>query len=108
VEETLKAIKETILNVSKRHNVKIDRVILFGSRARGDYREDSDWDILIVTEEKLDKKTWESFLHGVSLALIELLDSPVDVLIIDKEDYEDKKKYKGFVYYWATVEGKEI
>ena len=108
MEETLKKIKETILNVSKLQNVKINKVILFGSRARGDYREDSDWDILIVTEDKLDKKTWEDFSYNVSLALIDLLDSPVDVLIIDKEDYEDKKKYKGFVYYWATVEGKEI
>jgi len=108
VEETLKKIKETILDVSKKHNVKINKVVLFGSRARGDYRESSDWDILIVTEEKLDRKTWESFLHDVSLALIELLDSPVDVLIINKEDYEDKKMYKGFVYYWATIEGKEI
>lgn len=27
-------------------------VILFGSRARGDYRPDSDWDILVIGEEK--------------------------------------------------------
>ncbi len=27
-------------------------VILFGSRARGDYREDSDWDILVLTKKR--------------------------------------------------------
>lgn len=28
-------------------------VILFGSRARGDFHEESDWDILILTEEEV-------------------------------------------------------
>ena len=27
-----------------------DRIILFGSRARGDYKEDSDYDILVIKE----------------------------------------------------------
>ncbi|RDD52236.1 nucleotidyltransferase domain-containing protein, partial [Nanoarchaeota archaeon NZ13-N] len=44
MEETLKLIKETILNVAKEYNVEIDKIILFGSRARGDFRENSDWD----------------------------------------------------------------
>ncbi|HZH96310.1 MAG TPA: nucleotidyltransferase domain-containing protein [Flavisolibacter sp.] len=29
------------------------RVILFGSRARGDFKTDSDWDLLILTTEKV-------------------------------------------------------
>ena len=62
MEETLKLIREAILNIAKQHNIKIDKIILFGSRARGDYKEDSDWDILIVTEEKLDKKDTGRFL----------------------------------------------
>jgi len=108
MEETLKLIKEAILNVAKEYNVEIDKIILFGSRARGDYREDSDWDILIITKEKLDKEELEDFSYKVSLKLIDLLDKPIDVLIISKEEYEIKRKYKGFVYYWATIEGKEI
>ncbi len=56
MEEKLKLIKETILNVARKHNIEIDKIILFGSRARGDYKEDSDWDILIVTKKKLPKK----------------------------------------------------
>jgi len=108
VEETLKLIKETVMNVAKEYDVRIDKVILFGSRARGDNREDSDWDILVVTKEKLDRKRLEGFSYNLSLALIDMLNMPVDVLIIDKEDYEVKRKYKGFVYYWATIEGVEI
>lgn len=38
-------------------------VILFGSRARGDYREDSDWDILILTPKAVNLKTEQAFRH---------------------------------------------
>ena len=42
-------IKRTILKVAGKYGVKVEKIILFGSRARGDYRENSDWDVLIVT-----------------------------------------------------------
>ncbi len=56
MEERLKLIKEIILNVAKKYNIEVDKIILFGSRARGDYREDSDWDLLIVTKNRLNRK----------------------------------------------------
>ena len=31
--------------------IEVDRAILFGSRARGDYLEDSDWDVVLVSED---------------------------------------------------------
>lgn len=31
------------------------QVILFGSRARGDYKKDSDWDFLILTDRTVDE-----------------------------------------------------
>ena len=40
----------------KQEIIKIDpnaEVILFGSRARGDFRKDSDWDFLILLERPL-------------------------------------------------------
>ena len=39
----LTKIKETVLNVDPNAEVW-----LYGSRARGDFREDSDWDILVL------------------------------------------------------------
>lgn len=39
-------------------------VYLYGSRARGDARNDSDWDILIITDDAVDKKTcFEKFAY---------------------------------------------
>lgn len=35
----------------KRQIIPSEKVILFGSRARGDEREDSDWDLLILLDK---------------------------------------------------------
>lgn len=36
-------------HVKSKYGDRIDRIVLFGSVARGDYREDSDVDLLVVT-----------------------------------------------------------
>ncbi|MDR2145830.1 MAG: nucleotidyltransferase domain-containing protein [Tannerella sp.] len=36
----------------KRQIIPNDRLILFGSQARGDAREDSDWDLLMVLDKE--------------------------------------------------------
>ena len=46
----LKIIKKTILKEAKKMKIKIERIILFGSRAREDYNNNSDYDILVITE----------------------------------------------------------
>ncbi len=44
----LQDIKKAVLSVDKSADV-----LLFGSRARGDFQEESDWDILILTNEEI-------------------------------------------------------
>ncbi|BBL45242.1 nucleotidyltransferase [Nanobdella aerobiophila] len=101
----LEIIKKVIYDVANEYNIKIDKIILFGSRARGDYREDSDYDILIITEDKLDKDLYYKFLGKINWELLAKLDKSIDLLCINKEEFEEKKIYRGFVYYWAEKEG---
>ena len=41
-----------------------EKVILFGSQARGDAREDSDWDLLVLLNKK-GEHNWDDFDHFV-------------------------------------------
>ncbi|TAE31516.1 MAG: nucleotidyltransferase domain-containing protein [Cytophagales bacterium] len=51
----LQQVKVTVLTIDP-----TAEVWLFGSRARGDAREDSDWDFLVLTEQIVDTKYKDS------------------------------------------------
>jgi len=47
-----KIILEFTKEIRKKLNKRIKKIVLFGSRARNDHREDSDYDFLIVVDRK--------------------------------------------------------
>ena len=97
-------IKRTILKVAGKYGIKVEKIILFGSRARGDYREDSDWDVLIVTERKLDKKTEENFWLETKRELVFRGIIP-EIIIASRDEVEKYRNLRGFVYHHALTEG---
>ena len=104
MEETLKKIRKVIVEIAKNHGIKIDKIILFGSRARGDHSKDSDWDILIVTEEELDWRVKGDFIAEIGWNLVNRNIVP-EILVVDKETFEKYRNLTGFVYHWAEKEG---
>jgi len=83
---------------------KPDKIILFGSRARGDFLEDSDYDILIVA----DYFSKMLYPQRVTEALEELKD-PLDVELICLTPEEFSKKSKQITIIAEAVrEGKEL
>ncbi len=104
MEKELRIIKEVILETAKRHGIYVEKIILFGSRARGEGREDSDWDILIVTREKLDWKTERKFFSEVGWNLVNREIVP-EIIIVDSKTFAEKRVFSGYVYYHAEREG---
>jgi len=51
-------IFENIRNL-KRQLIPNERLILFGSQARGDARSDSDWDLLLLLNDSQNKQDYE-------------------------------------------------
>jgi len=95
-------IKKFVEKVKKA--IKVEKVILFGSRARGDYLEDSDFDLIIVSRD----------FEGISFyermdRLILLWDSPLglEVLCYTPEEFEKKSRQIGIVAE-AVKEGVEL
>jgi len=62
--EILKEIKQVVLEVDP-----AAEVVLFGSRARGDFHDESDWDILILVDKE---ETDFNFKRQIRRALYEL------------------------------------
>ena len=78
------------------------KVILFGSYARGDARDDSDIDILIVEPTVRSKRDEMLRLRR----LLRPLRVPVDVLVVSEAEFNDWAHLAGTVLYWANTEGK--
>ena len=82
------------------------RIFLFGSRARGDARESSDYDILLVVSAsdvpgyRLAQKAHRYTLQGIP--------APVDVVIITEKVFQAKKLVIGTLSETAVHEGKEL
>ncbi|MEM6398262.1 MAG: nucleotidyltransferase domain-containing protein [Bacteroidota bacterium] len=58
--EILELVKQAVEQVDPEA-----RVILFGSRARGDAKEDSDWDFLILTPSELSVKEQQKYSYPI-------------------------------------------
>lgn len=80
------------------------RIILFGSRARGQARPDSDLDLLVVLPEAPDRRR-----AAVEIMRV-LRDLPVskDIIVTTPEHLAQRGQVNGLVYKTALAEGKVI
>ena len=81
-----------------------ERVILFGSHARGDAGPDSDVDLLVVMpfEGQKHKKQVQIrvALHDIRV--------PKDIIVTTPEDFEWRKEIPGTIEYPAVREGRVL
>jgi predicted nucleotidyltransferase len=81
-----------------------EKVILFGSYARGTAGEDSDADVLVVMRVKGSKR---KKANEIDVALVGI-DLPVDVIVVTPEELERQKNQIGTIIYPAVREGKVL
>ena len=80
------------------------QVILFGSRARGDYRPDSDIDLMVIKEEIKDKK--EEIL-ALYRALWQHKLYP-DIVLVTSEHFEEWRETTNHICNEAALDGKVV
>ncbi len=81
------------------------KIILFGSRARGDMREDSDVDFLVVVPPALKSR------ETVAAMLDALEVEPryaTDIVLTTPEELEEYGPICGLVYFYALKEGRTL
>ncbi len=79
------------------------RIILFGSRARGDAMLDSDVD-LAVLYERLDRNPFE-VAQALRMNLLNVTTLPIDLLIYDDGDFERRAGHSSSVESVIAGEG---
>ncbi|MBI5528367.1 MAG: nucleotidyltransferase domain-containing protein [Deltaproteobacteria bacterium] len=79
-------------------------IILFGSRARGDAGEGSDFDFLVV-EPVVVARRREMIRLSDALRPLRI---PVDVLVVSKASFDKWSAVPGTVYFRAATEGKVL
>lgn len=97
-------IKEKVQEILKEADVEVNRIILFGSRARGDWKRGSDWDLLIVVNKELARNEKMELSHLIRKELAEEYIA-CDVVIKSEKEIEHYKDFFGTVTHEALKEG---
>ena len=98
----LSIIRETV-----RKFIPGSKILLFGSRARKDNNNDSDYDILVITKDTIDirkKRTLKSLMRK-ELAKFKI---PADILIQSEKEINSKKEITGHIVKQVLQEGVSI
>jgi predicted nucleotidyltransferase len=82
------------------------KVILFGSRARGDERKDSDWDILVLTSYPVDLEKERKFRNHIYDLELET-GEPFSLFAYSESDWNSRQKITPF-YFNVIKEGVEL
>ncbi len=107
VTQEMQVIKDVVASESREEGVEVKRIILFGSRARGDYREDSDWDLLIVVRDSPSRDVIRRLQYRIYKSLSKK-GIYCDVVVVSEEYYNKYKDVVGTIAYYAHLEDKRI
>lgn len=97
--EIVKRLTELLIKAAKPN-----RIIMFGSQARGEAGEDSDFDVMVVEDAVSDRVGEMVRLNR----LLRSLDIPVDLLVVSAEKFNYWCDTPGNVYFEAASEGEVL
>lgn len=80
------------------------RIILFGSAARGEFRQDSDIDVMVVMPDGTHRLDTTRYLYRKLFGF----GFPVDIVVTTPDVLEQHKDTVGLIYRTALAEGTEI
>lgn len=97
-QEIIRRIRQTVNQVDDKAEV-----VLYGSRARGDQRTDSDWDILVLTDYPMDLTKERALRYPLYDLAIEL-EEDISVFVYSKNDWHTRQRITPF-YENVSQEG---
>ena len=107
-DERVKKAVELIRAFLVARKIAVDKLVVFGSYAKGNYSQNSDVDIAIISESFNGKDIFQraDMLKGLKWALVEKFMLPFDVVPISAKEWEnDSSLVVGFVKEGLGADG---
>ncbi len=105
IDYILNSAKLIINEEVEKAGYKTEAVYLFGSRARGDYKEDSDWDFYVVVNKNMERDIKIKVSGDIRRGMRNKLKISADILIQPLNIVNERKNKSGYVTYFALKEG---
>ena len=77
--------------VKKRLKNNLKKIILFGSHARGDYNDNSDYDILVIVDKK--NKSIQDIILDACVEIMDNYYELIGCIVCDEKEWEMKKRF---------------
>jgi uncharacterized protein len=101
VEET---IQQVIGDILAGEGFVMRRILLFGSRARGEAGPSSDWDLLVLVDREIEVPSQQRLITAIRREFARLR-IPNDVMIQSEAQFARRKEIPGLLSYVVAQEG---
>ena len=102
-----KLAKAIIREEAEQAGCEVKRILLFGSRARGDAYKDSDWDFYVVVENEIPTRQQEKIASQICWRLARQ-GVFSDVFVQSEKVVAARKTNTGYLTYYALKDGLEL
>ena len=104
----LKTAKSIITEEVEKYGYKVESVYLLGSRARGDFNEDSDWDFFVVPDKEMEEQLkWDMYVK-IRRRLAITNKTSNDIFIASTKKWKEKNHDVGYLDYYVLNEGMSL
>ncbi len=97
-DKNIEIAKQIITAEVEKAGYKVDRIVLFGSRAKGTFRKDSDYDFFIILKENISHKKESDLLLEIRRKMAKFKISN-DTLIDSINELKENNNVGNIAYY---------
>ena len=102
---TIHSLTEIIREEFSKNAIPITKLYLFGSRAKGNARPDSDYDFLVVSGIQIERLTQRRIISELRRRFVFDFDIDVDILVVPEDLISASTTDKGRISYYAIRDG---
>jgi len=104
--DTRDEIQKGLTRILCEMDAPITHILLFGSRARDEADDESDWDFLVVVKKGMTKEEKIVLWHVIHRDFHELFPfTSIDLVIKDEDEFESEKEVVNTISNEAFLEG---